>query len=73
MKIREVERTDLNEMVSHSLFSCPMTYFFFNTFCNIVQVEAGVDVIVIDSSQGDSIYQLDLIKHLKSTYPKVYI
>jgi IMP dehydrogenase len=34
-------------------------------------VEAGVDVIVVDSSQGDSTYQLDIIKHLKKTYPNV--
>ena len=31
-------------------------------------VEAGVDVIVVDSSQGDSVYQLDMIVHLKKTY-----
>eukprot|EP01035_Chromulina_nebulosa_P020451 gene20451-26536_t len=36
-------------------------------------VEAGVDVIVIDSSQGDSIYQKDLIKHIKETFPGVQI
>ena len=36
-------------------------------------VEAGVDVIVIDSSQGDSVFQLDLIQHLKSTYPTLQV
>lgn len=36
-------------------------------------VEAGVDVIVIDSSQGDSIYQLDIIKHIKQNYPGVEV
>lgn len=34
-------------------------------------VNAGADVIVIDSSQGDSIYQCDLIKRLKSCYPEL--
>jgi len=34
-------------------------------------VDAGVDVIVVDSSQGDSIYQLDTIRHLKKTHPEV--
>mmetsp|Transcript_20892 Transcript_20892/g.47418 ORF Transcript_20892/g.47418 Transcript_20892/m.47418 type:complete len:445 (-) Transcript_20892:22-1356(-) len=33
-----------------------------------VLVEAGVDVIVIDSSQGDSTYQLEMVRHLISTY-----
>jgi len=36
-------------------------------------VKAGVDIIVIDSSQGNSIYQLEIIKHLKSNYPDVEI
>jgi IMP dehydrogenase len=34
-------------------------------------VAEGVDVLVIDSSQGNSVYQLDMIRHLKTTYPKV--
>lgn len=34
-------------------------------------IKEGVDVIVLDSSQGSSMYQLDMIKHLKSTYPEV--
>mmetsp|Transcript_18721 Transcript_18721/g.34899 ORF Transcript_18721/g.34899 Transcript_18721/m.34899 type:complete len:533 (-) Transcript_18721:208-1806(-) len=33
--------------------------------------EAGVNVIVVDSSQGDSIYQIDMIKHLKAAHPNV--
>merc|ERR1712176_298993 len=32
-------------------------------------VEAGVDVIVVDSSQGDSTYQIEMIQYLKSTHP----
>eukprot|EP01064_Diplonema_japonicum_P010905 TRINITY_DN1813_c2_g1_i1.p1 TRINITY_DN1813_c2_g1~~TRINITY_DN1813_c2_g1_i1.p1 ORF type:complete len:534 (+),score=195.85 TRINITY_DN1813_c2_g1_i1:54-1655(+) len=35
--------------------------------------EAGVDVIVIDSSQGNSLYQIDMIRHLKAAHPKVDI
>ena len=34
-------------------------------------VEAGVDVIVVDSSQGDSMYQIEMIRHLKATHPGV--
>lgn len=34
-------------------------------------IEAGVDVIVIDSSQGWSCYQLDLVKRLKTAHPYV--
>mmetsp|Transcript_9150 Transcript_9150/g.12984 ORF Transcript_9150/g.12984 Transcript_9150/m.12984 type:complete len:525 (+) Transcript_9150:50-1624(+) len=33
--------------------------------------EAGVDVIVVDSSQGDSVYQLEMVQHLKEAHPHV--
>jgi len=31
-------------------------------------VRNGLDVVVIDSSQGDSVYQVKMIEHIKSTY-----
>jgi len=34
-------------------------------------VEENVDCIVIDSSQGDSVYQLEMVKWIKEMYPKV--
>jgi IMP dehydrogenase len=36
-------------------------------------VAAGVDVIVVDSSQGDSLYQIEIVKHLKQTYEKLQV
>jgi IMP dehydrogenase len=36
-------------------------------------VEAGVDVLIIDSSNGASAYQVNLLKWIKETYPKVQV
>jgi IMP dehydrogenase len=34
-------------------------------------VEAGADVLVIDSAQGDSVFQTGAIEHIKTNYPQV--
>ncbi len=36
-------------------------------------VSAGVDVVVVDAAQGDSVFEIEMIRHIKSRFPDLQV
>ncbi|VDL14774.1 unnamed protein product [Hymenolepis diminuta] len=76
-----ISRTDLKKNVRHPLSSKDSNKRILVGGATTTQTDgwdraeallaAGVDFLLLDSSQGNSIFQLDMLRRLKSTYPHI--
>lgn len=73
VNLREYPNVSRNKTTNQLLVGASVTTHL-NTNERITKlIEAGVDVIVIDSAQGNSLYQIETIKYIKKNFPNVDI